>query len=81
MGMAYYNNGLVNLKKHRYRKAIENLQKAIEINPKDSDAFYNIGIAYAKIENYDKANTCMLQAARLGHKKTQDLLRENGISW
>ena len=39
----------------KYNKTLESYQKAIEKNPKNENAYYHIGIVYAKKKEYDKA--------------------------
>ena len=39
----------------KYDESVESFNKAIAINPKCSDCFYNIGFAYAQKKDYDKA--------------------------
>lgn len=59
---AYINRGNTYYDKGEYDRAIENCDKAIELNPKDPDAYNNRGITYDNkgeydhaIEDYDKA--------------------------
>lgn len=56
-----YNLGIYQLRQGDYEKAIEFLSKAIEENPKDTDAYYNRGVARQNIKldslsifDYDK---------------------------
>ena len=44
--VAYYNQGLAYFNKGQYDKAISDTSKAIEINPRDADAYNNRGNAY-----------------------------------
>ena len=43
------------LTKSQYDKAISDYTKAIEINPRFAEAYYNRGLAYGKKGQYDKA--------------------------
>ena len=38
-----------------YQSAIQNLNKAIEVNSNDADAYYNRAFAYRQLEYYQKA--------------------------
>ena len=54
--MEYYNQ-----KKYRFElgsvgeRAIENYNKAIELDPNDADAYNNRGLAYYYLEEYERA--------------------------
>jgi tetratricopeptide (TPR) repeat protein len=63
------------------QKAIGYLQKAIAIDPNDASAYWNMGIAYDKLDNKQERINCSKKAARLGHEKAQVWLRDNGYSW
>ena len=59
---------------NKYYEAMKSYDKAIEINPRDSDAWYNKGITLAKlgkfdeaIKAYDKATEINLQLRSLVH--------------
>lgn len=54
-----------------YELAIEYYQKAIVIDPDHADAYFNMGVAYNDLENYDEAAQCYKKAARLGLKDAQ----------
>ena len=51
--------------KEKYDKEIECYQKAVEINPEDAKAYYNMGIAYSDKGNYDKAIECYQNAIEI----------------
>ena len=51
-----------------YIGSIEDSTKAIEINPADSDAYYNRGKTYCNIENYTEAIEDFTNAIRKNSK-------------
>ena len=51
--------------------AILYYQKAIDIAPNNANAYSNMGFAYYKKRNYDKAIECLKQSARLGSINAQ----------
>jgi tetratricopeptide (TPR) repeat protein len=63
-----------------HQKAIKDFDKAIELNPKDADAYSNRGFTYGKLGDSGKAIRDLKTAARLGHKAAQDFLQSKGIS-
>ena len=73
LGNAYYNQG-------NLTKAIQMWEKAIELNPDDADAYYNLGLAY-HYDDFDQALFYYKKAARLGDQDAQDWLKENGYDW
>ncbi|KIM02537.1 MAG: hypothetical protein KU28_12390 [Sulfurovum sp. PC08-66] len=52
----------------QYAQALTAYQKAIEINPKDDKAYYNMGIAYFNLKKYDKAVTAYQKAIEINPK-------------
>ena len=57
-----FNKGYVNLVYlFEYDKAIENFDRALEINPKSTDALLNKGVAYEQKGNYKQAKSIYLQ--------------------
>ncbi len=57
-----FNKGYVNMVYlFEYDKAIENFDKALEINPKSVDALLNKGVAYEQKGNYKQARSIYLQ--------------------
>jgi tetratricopeptide (TPR) repeat protein len=63
----WFKKGLMHLEHSRYDEAIEAFEKAIEINPRDADAWYNKGIILAKkdVARYDGAVDCFDVAIHL----------------
>jgi tetratricopeptide (TPR) repeat protein len=61
IGRVYYH-------KQAYDQAIEAYQKAIEINPKDDEAYYNMGNAYDDKQAYDKAIEAYKKAIEINPK-------------
>jgi Flp pilus assembly protein TadD len=41
----------------QFEKAIQDYNQAIELNPKDFNAFNNRGTAYAKLKQFEKASS------------------------
>jgi tetratricopeptide (TPR) repeat protein len=57
--LAYTNQGTTYSKKGKYKEAIKEYDKAIEINPGYKLAYYNRSVAYTKTGQYDRAiNDC-----------------------
>ena len=65
----------------QYDKAISDFKRGVEINPKSSFGYFNMGIAYYNMGNKDAAVENFQQAARLGDTDTQEWLKNNGYSW
>jgi tetratricopeptide (TPR) repeat protein len=51
----YYIQGWNDYNAKKYDSAIENYEKALELNPKYVDVLNNLGLIYDKLENYQKA--------------------------
>jgi len=59
IGMAYLNEGKVQL-------AFVEFQKAIKIDPNNKDIVYNLGIVYLQLEDYESARKSFQKAIQLG---------------
>lgn len=73
---AYYYRGNIYSKKEDYNAAIKDYEKSIKIYLKTTkndvasiddsvgDVYHNMGIAYIRLGNFDKALTCLIGATR-----------------
>ena len=69
---ANYNNlGVVQKNSKKYEPAFLNLKKAIELNPEFADAYYNMGVLSASMNNLAEAEDYLRKADNL---KTNDPL-------
>lgn len=75
--MAYNNLGILNGMLKRYPEAIANLNKAIELNPKNDIALKNRGQAYFLSGNIVNACADYSRAAQLGNTEAAGLLRQH----
>ena len=67
------------MKTSRYAEAIADYTKAIDINPKTAEAFYNRAIAYYNTKQYAKAIEdidSLHGLGRPGHEKLRDTLQK-----
>ncbi len=51
----YINKGIINIKKGLYAEALQNMEKAFEIDNKKIEAIYFIGYIFYRIKNFEKA--------------------------
>ncbi|MBF0345960.1 MAG: tetratricopeptide repeat protein [Nitrospirae bacterium] len=79
--LEHNNRGVVWVRKLYYDRAIDEYTKAIEINPRFTDAYYNRGAAWAGKGDRDRAIADFTKAAQLGDKEAQNILRKAGIKW
>ena len=57
------------------------MEKAIEIDSEDADAYYNLGFIYHTKGDVDHALIYFKKAAKLGDLEIQNWLKENGHTW
>ena len=55
--MAYYSRGLALASKGEKRKAIEDFSRAIRLNPKKSNWYYDRAHCWSELGNQDKVTT------------------------
>lgn len=67
LGFAYGKKGLLD-------DAIKSYQKAVELNPADSESVYNIAVAYFNKQDFDKAGEFAGKAKELGFAVPQTFL-------
>jgi len=59
---ALYNEAVIHLKTEEFRKAQSCLEEAVRLNPRDKDAYYNLGIMYERyLKDKDEAVKCYLR--------------------
>jgi len=79
---AYSNLGIVFKSLKKFNEAIKCFEKLIKINPINSFAYREIGTIYGNdLGNYSKSMIYIKQAARLGDKESQDVLKQCGMKW
>ena len=61
----YYNSALIAMRDGKYNKALEDLNKAIEMNPAHSEAYSKRGMCYYELKQYKNASTDFDRAAQL----------------
>lgn len=54
-GYAWVNLGISHCRLKEYRRAVAAFRKALEIDPRNTDALYSLGICYHRMGKYDKA--------------------------
>lgn len=64
----YFADGCTCVDSGRYQEAIENFNKATELNPDGANSFYGRGEAYAYLGQHDKARDDFMKAKELGLK-------------
>jgi tetratricopeptide (TPR) repeat protein len=62
-----------------YPQATAYFDRAVEVDPRYGDAYYNRGVAYAGLGNRERATDDIRTAARLGHEGARNFLRSQGI--
>jgi outer membrane protein OmpA-like peptidoglycan-associated protein len=75
-GEAYFRRGkaLMAVNKSNLTEALQDLNKAIELEPKNAEAYYERGLLNAFAINNEDARSDMQTAASLGHKGAQQWL-------
>ena len=77
----YFNKAVDNGKAKNYQGCVANLDDALMLNPEDADAYFQRAYCNYGLGRQDKAKEDFKEAARLGHKKAQELLTAKGIKW
>jgi protein O-mannosyl-transferase len=62
----------------RYREAIAAANAFLTLNPNSADAYNNLGVSYAGLEQWDDAIRCLQQAVRL---RPDYQLAKNNLAW
>jgi tetratricopeptide (TPR) repeat protein len=78
----YMMRGNIYGKLGNYHQAIKDQSRAIELKPDLAAAYYNRGVSsLVGLGDEEQGIKDLIIAARLGFKKAQDVLTENGVKW
>jgi len=66
----FYNEGIKCYNSAKYNKAIYNFTQALEVNPRDIEAQYYLGLSYQKDDNLKKACKCFSEGVQKGHENS-----------
>ncbi|MCW7080625.1 MAG: tetratricopeptide repeat protein [Candidatus Methanospirare jalkutatii] len=74
---AYNNRGVAYAKLGEHKRAIEDYDKAIKLNPEDAEAYYGRGLVYVILGEHVRAREDMLRAGNLftNKRKIEDAIR------
>ena len=73
---AWCNRGGVNNQLGKSDLAVRDYTEALKIRPNDGDTLYNRGMVYLSMGNKTKAMEDLKKAARIGHKKAREGLKQ-----
>ena len=59
----------------KYREAIADFEKAVELKPDYADAYFNMGRSYFLLNKVDKACECYKLADKYGRPNLEDFLK------
>ena len=79
LAQAYYYRGVAYRQKHEYEAAINDFERAIDLNPSYFFAYYNRGVVYYKTHNYDLANADFDEAIELFPKHPEAYYCRAGV--
>lgn len=57
--------GEIYIKKHEFKKAIEVYTNSLKFHPENFETYYNLGICYARINDFDISRKCFQKAIEL----------------
>jgi GlpG protein len=63
--------GYANIMDHKYSEAIENLKRALKLNPRDEASWNNLGIAYQRLDKFKEALDAYARACELRPRSEQ----------
>ena len=72
---AYYLRGCAKSNSRKYKEAIVDFEKAVELKPDYADAYFNIGNAYHLLNDEDSACEYYKLAQKYGRRNLEDHLR------
>jgi tetratricopeptide (TPR) repeat protein len=71
-----YNVGVRKLGQSKYKLAVNYFIVALRNNPEDLDAYYNMGVAYAKLKDYKNACNSFQSGKQHGDNGVQDMIQK-----
>ncbi len=74
-------SGIEKYKEYDYKGAIVDFKKALEIDPTDSNAHFNIACAYSLMEDKANAFVHLDQAVANGFKDVYRIKDHDGLAW
>ena len=72
---AFYYRGCAKVNATKYKDAIVDFEKAIELKPNYADAYFNLGRTYYLLNDEDKACEYYQLAAKYGRPNLEDYLK------
>lgn len=72
---AYYYRGCAKVNAKKYKEAVADFEKAIELKPDYADAYFNLGRTYIMMNDKDKACEYYKLAAQYGRPNLDDYLK------
>lgn len=72
---AYYYRGCAKVNARKYKEAIPDFEKAVELKPDYADAYFNMGKTYFLMNDEDKACEYYHMADKYGRPNLEDYLR------
>ena len=72
---AYYFRGCAKVNTKKYKEALADFEKAIELKPDYADAYFNLGRTYFLLNDTDKACENYKLAAQYGRPNLEDFLK------
>lgn len=72
---AYYYRGCTKVNAKKYKEAVADFEKAVELKPDYADAYFSMGRAYFLLNEEDKACECYKLAAKYGRPNLEDFLK------
>ena len=72
---AYYYRGCAKINATKYKEAIADFEKAVELKPDYADAYFNLGRTYYLLNDEDKACEYYHLAAKYGRPNLEDYLK------
>ena len=72
---AYYYRGCTRINAKKYKEAVADLEKAVELKPDYADAYFNLGRVYYLMQDGDKACENYKLADKYGRPNLEDYLK------